>query len=433
MRTGLRLLACATVIGIVLAGCSSKGALATGSDPNGVARSVNVSHDYSAFYRVASPLPAGAPGSLIRGQVVTGVPGVPAGATAWRILYHSRSIYNRDMAVSGYVIVPSGPVPPGGRTVVSWTHGTTGITPECNPSHFDTGGPNRPYLVPDLAAFLRAGYIVAATDYPDPGGLQPYLLGESEGRSVLDATRASHHLPAVHASATTLIYGHSQGGHAALFAGEIAPTYAPDLKIAGVVAAAPATNLSLILSLVAGPAGQGALAFEMYAAWSWSHTYNDLPAADFFTPAASAQMGAITSGCLTHTVSVIAKDHLTVSQVFVPSAATNPVVVAHARMNDPGRVHTDVPMLVVQGTADTTVPPALTDLYVQKMACPIGDKMDYLKFRGVTHGQIPTAAAPTILAWMSGRLHPGSGSPVTCGLPGDARTVTPGSTVTPGH
>ena len=40
------------------------------------------------------------------------------------------------------------------------------------------------------------------------------------------------------------VWGHSEGGHAALFTGELAARYAPDLKLVGVAAAAPATTSS---------------------------------------------------------------------------------------------------------------------------------------------------------------------------------------------
>ena len=39
------------------------------------------------------------------------------------------------------------------------------------------------------------------------------------------------------------VWGHSQGGHAALFTGELAPEYAPELKLVGIAVAAPATDL----------------------------------------------------------------------------------------------------------------------------------------------------------------------------------------------
>ena len=45
-----------------------------------------------------------------------------------------------------------------------------------------------------VQTLLDAGYVVAATDYEGLGtpGLHPFLVGESEGRSVLDAARAAH-------------------------------------------------------------------------------------------------------------------------------------------------------------------------------------------------------------------------------------------------
>ena len=77
-----------------------------------------------------SPLPAAAPGALIRAEPI----GAPAGARAWRILYHSRALDGRDVAESGLVVAPTGPVPPGGRPVMSWAHGTSGLADTCAPS-----------------------------------------------------------------------------------------------------------------------------------------------------------------------------------------------------------------------------------------------------------------------------------------------------------
>ena len=97
---------------------------------------------------------------------------------------------------------------------------------------------------------------------------------------------------------------------------------------------------------------------------------------------------------------------------------------AHARANDPGTVKTSVPMLVVQGTADGTVPPALTDSFVTTMACPIGDTVQYLHVTGATHGTVVFEAAPTIVAWMDARLA-GAPAATTCGQPGDVSVLRP--------
>ncbi len=270
------------------------------------------------------------------------MPGVPAGATVWRILYHSTTIYGADVAESGYVIAPSAPPPAGGYPVIAWAHGTSGFAAPCAPSLFtDSGGGSGPYLLPSLDRYLAAGYVVSAADYQGLGvsdGVHPYLLGTSEGRSVLDATRATRALPGLKTADAVVIYGHSQGGHAALFAAEQAPTYAPDLHVVGVVAAAPATGLSTLISIVGTPTGAQFLPYSIPTSYAWTQTYTDLPESAVFTPAGAAFASAeVTHGCSDQVAAAIESHHLTPSGVFLAGASSDPTVVAHARLNDPGQ------------------------------------------------------------------------------------------------
>ena len=292
-----------------------------------------------------------------------------------------------------------------------------------------SGGGTGPYLIPGLARYLRAGFVVAAADYQGQGvadGVHPYLLGQSEGRSVLDAASAARQVVGLRTTNQVIIYGHSQGGHAALFAAEMASGYAPTLHVLGVVAAAPATGLSSLISVISSPSGRRFLSFSIPAAYSWTQTYRDLPIADVFTPTgAQFASSEVTKGCLDEFAKSIATHHVTPGGTFASSAETNPVVVAHARANDPGNVRTPVPMLVLQGTADGTVPPPLTDLFVAGKACPIGDSVDYLHVPGATHGTVVFVSVPTILDWMESRLA-GDEAPSTCGKPGDLSTLRTG-------
>jgi pimeloyl-ACP methyl ester carboxylesterase len=213
------------------------------------------------------------------------------------------------------------------------------------------------------------------------------------------------------------IYGHSQGGHAALFAAELAPSYAPDLHVVAVAAAAPATNLSVIFNVAPETSSAEVLTYQVEAGWSWAQAYRDLPSADVFTPHGVAAAPGLLGGCMDDTMKAITAQQLTGADLFKPNLSVDPVVVGHARANDPGRVKTDVPILVVQGTKDTTVPPALTDAYVQNMACPIGDTIDYEKFPGATHETIPLVAASAVVSFLESP--PGIS---TCGQPGDSHT-----------
>ena len=116
---------------------------------------------------------------------VTGVTGVPAGATVWRVLFHSTTIYGADEAESGYVIAPSKPAPPGGYPIIAWAHGTSGFAAPCAPSLFTSPGVASAPTSAALDRYLNAGYVIAAADYQGLGvadGVHPYLLGPVKAR-----------------------------------------------------------------------------------------------------------------------------------------------------------------------------------------------------------------------------------------------------------
>src|SRR5581483_9925110 len=203
------------------------------------------------------------PGSIIRVWPLEGGGPSGAGGTAFRILYRSTGLSGEPIEVSGAIFIPPGAPPPGGRDIIAWAHPTSGVVEACAPS-----------LMPDLAGtiwglseMLARGYVVVATDYPGLGtpGIHPYLIGVSEGRAVLDSVRAARDLPDAGASNRFAVWGHSQGGHASLFTGELAASYAPDLKLVGVAVAAPATYLiELFDADKSSPAGKELTAMALY-------------------------------------------------------------------------------------------------------------------------------------------------------------------------
>jgi hypothetical protein len=191
------------------------------------------------FYRAPPSVVAGAPGTLVRQEPIDGA---PLGAAAYRVLYRSTGLDDEPILVSGIVVVPQGPPQPGGRPIVAWAHPTSGIVPRCAPSLaifiFQQ--------IQGLRSMVEHGYVIAATDYPGLGtpGPHPYLVGVSEARAVIDSVRAAGTLPGAGGGTRFVVWGHSQGGQAALFTGMIARTYAPELALLGVAASAPATDLA---------------------------------------------------------------------------------------------------------------------------------------------------------------------------------------------
>jgi acetyl esterase/lipase len=353
------------------------------------------------FYDPPRPLPAGKPGELIR---VEEMPGAPDGARAWRILYHSRDRLGRDVAVSGMVLAPT--APGRGRPVVTWAHPTVGLVDTCAPTRSSD-----PFFdLPGLQQFLQAGYVLTATDYEGLGtpGVQPYLVGRAEAHNVLDAVRAAHRLRDAGAGTRYAIWGHSQGGQASLFAGQLARSYAPELRLVGVAAAAPAAELKELLIDDAGDAG--GIAFTSYALATWPRIYPRLSTKGVLTPEGVAAFPQLTAACIEE-AEVIAAE--LVGKFFARSPLDFPPWPRLLTENTPGKRRTGASIFVAQGTADTTVLPATTEQLVRRL-CRLRDTVELKLYPGVTHPLIGFAAAADVAAWITGRFDGAEPAPSTC-------------------
>ena len=234
-----------------------------------------------AFYNPPKNLPK-QHGTLIWARGATGVAPLADARYTKLVLYSSRTPQGTRDAISGTVAVPRGRPPKGGWPVITFAHGTTGAADSCAPSRDAVGGPlngGTTYINPDLNEWLRHGYAVVRTDYQGLGtpGPHPYLIGESEGRSTLDIVQAARELDK-HVGKRFLIAGHSQGGHAALFAAGEAAGWVPQLRLRGTVAFAPASHVleqTSLLSNLTSPSGFTALAtLVLYGAATQSAQIN---------------------------------------------------------------------------------------------------------------------------------------------------------------
>lgn len=243
-----------------------------------------------AFYRATDSEIAGPVGSLIRKEPRVGA---AAGATAYKVLYRSTKPDGTPIAVSEVVIIPPGTPPPGGWPIVAWAHPTTGVVPHCAPSL-------ALFVFQQMAGsrrLLENGYAIAATDYPGLGtpGPHPYLVGDSEARAVIDSVRTARSFPGLENSARYAVWGHSQGGQAALFTGMIAKTYAPELQLVGVAAAAPATDLAALMTADLNTAGGRNL--TAMTIWSWARVFG-ASMRSVVEPAAMPVVDALVNQCI---------------------------------------------------------------------------------------------------------------------------------------
>lgn len=196
------------------------------------------------FYALPDALPAGRPGTVLRSLEITDP---PAGTLGWKLIYISRSHTGERTALSAVVFVPNRPPAPNGRDVVVFAHPVVGVATRCAPSLDRDFWPR----IPGLARFLRAGDAVVMPDYEGLGtaGTHPLFVGTAQGHATLDAVRAANVFGPAGASTRFVAWGVSQGGHTALFAAQEAESYAPELELAGVAAAAPASDLGRLLDL----------------------------------------------------------------------------------------------------------------------------------------------------------------------------------------
>ncbi len=359
-----------------------------------------------AFYNPTS-VPAGSVhGALLRYQRVGPVPGSRTGATMFRILYLTRTATGSAVLGSGYVAVPGRAPKAGGYPIIAWAHGTTGMARACAPSLFATtlpGGLHHLMLAPYLATLVDEGYLVTAADYPGLGtqGTLGYYSGAAEGYSILDGIRAAQGVATWHASHTVVILGHSQGGQAALFAGQLAAGYAREQRIVGVVAGAPVAWLTGIASGAAANSDP-VNADVLLTVVSWARTYPGLPLDQLLTPSAVAGIGRLTSMC--DTALEAAYLHTSSASVFLPGAAANRVLAALGQANTPGAVPTAAPILIVQGDNDNEVNVSATTSFVTHLCAVQPDRLTYIVYPHATHDGVLTAARSQILNWIAARF-----------------------------
>jgi hypothetical protein len=347
------------------------------------------------------------PGDLLRSEpLATTLPR----AAAWKILYVSTGPDGEPIDVSGVLVAPMAPAPPGGRPVVAWAHPTTGVAENCAPSLMkgvlDT--------IPHLPALMALDYVVVATDYPGLGtkGPHPYLVGESEGRAVLDSVRAAGSIPKAGAGPRFAAWGHSQGGQAVLFAGQLAKSYAPDLTLMGVAAIAPATDLvQLLKDDLDERAGKIVVS---YCLWSWSRVY-DLALDRWVDLAVIPAIDRVANDCVeTEGEGYRAMfDTGPIPSNFVSAEMyTNDRWKSLLDRNRPGQAPAGAPLYVAQGTDDPIVRPAVTAAFVAGL-CRDGAAVQYETLSGVGHIKAGRVSASSAILWMGTRFE-GSRAPDNC-------------------
>jgi dienelactone hydrolase len=357
------------------------------------------------FYKPPKHL-HGKHGGLIWARTQTGRDALKGDGRTELLLYRSKDLHGKLTAVSGSLTLPKGKAPKGGWPIITYAHGTTGVADDCAPTRGYDAGMLTSYAYPLLQKWLKAGYAVVRTDYDGLGtpGVHQYLVGPSEGRSVLDAVRAARAYAPKRLAKRFVIAGHSQGGHAALFAAAAAPAYVPDLKLRGTVAFAPASHLKAqfetIVNVPSPGGGLGSIVALGLRAIDTAIPGLGVPS--LLTQRAAALYPQTRTICHDALSRPDSFGGVPLDQVLDKSADLQPLLNAVGE-NDPEHLRMRTPVRIEQGTADQTVFKQLTDALVDEYTAN-NVKVSYRTYDGISHGAIVNAGADDATAFIRSHL-----------------------------
>lgn len=388
---------------VVLSACGSStsdapSTTASTTSTSGPAATAPATTVSANFYIAPDNLSTLQPGDLIHSSIVS----TTNDFTAFTVLYASRSVSDAPVAVSGMVWVPN--TPTAGNPLVSYAHGTTGIADECAPSK--SNGSGETGVIANI--LVSNGYIFAATDYEGLGtaGVHPYVVGVSEARSMLDIIHAARQL--TESSGKSVVWGHSQGGGAALMAAEVAPKYAPDAQVVGAIGGAPVVELDKLSTVFTTTDSFG---FMFMVAAGFHAAYPDIDLSKVMTQKGLDMVALAESTC----TEVITKARGTDVKTYLLSDTLNTEpLLTHLAENTPGNTPTNVPIFVYHGENDELIPAATSLQYLQRACATGGYNIQRKTYPGTSHVDVLFSASADIQQWIADRFSATTPTPTPC-------------------
>ncbi|RVW03641.1 alpha/beta fold hydrolase [Rhodococcus spongiicola] len=395
------------------------------------------------FYAVPTPLPAGAPGDVLKSESYPPALAVPDQVGPWpsgaqRIMYRSTNAHGQAVAVTGTYFDASVPWSGGGpRPLVVLAPGTQGQGDQCAPSklfaevvHYTPPLDfSVEYETIQAYALLSRGMDVVVTDYEGLGtpGVHSYIDRRAEGYAVLDAARAVTRLPGSRIGGDNPIglWGYSQGGGAAASAAELQDSYAPELNILGTYAGGPPADLRAVAQTIDGSLGTGFLGYSVnsiYAGYPQTRAEID----EILSPYGREVLDDIATQCTSETIARYGLHRTSEwtrdGRSFAELIDTLPNVGAVVDEQRIGRLTPRSPVLIAQGRNDDLVPYAQARTLADDW-CRLGATVEFSIQEippiapGFVIGHVLPAGTvlPYALNWMTDRFA-GVPAPSTCNV-----------------
>lgn len=358
-----------------------------------------------SFYTPPIPLPEGDHGDLIWYRQASATPPGAIASDTWNVLYHSTDGVGEPNVVTGTVLIPQGAwAGSGERPVIAYAVGTHGLCHDCAPSVQLENGTD--YENANIAAALREGYAVVITDNPGytNSDMPSYMVGIAQGHAVLDIIEAAKQIPSIPLSqdAKIAVWGYSQGGQTAAWAGQLQPEYMPDIDLAGVAAGGVPADLIEVGNYGDGKVGSSFLLQVVIGLWS--QYPDDVPLEELANPAGLAAIESVTGSCVFE--SLFEYMHVSISELVIGNPSLEELINTYAHdqlvRQNLGDMPIAAPVLLYHGTADEFIP-LETGLQLKEKYCSRGVNTTFLSFPG-EHIITQFQAASYVLSWLQDRF-----------------------------
>ncbi len=385
---------------------------ATPLSPSGTAHAQIPPPDADPFYAAPADLAAYAEGAIVDSRQIA-LFGLPLPVSTWQVKYRSTDAGGAAIADVATVMVPMLPwFGPGPRPLLSYQIAEDSLGTRCAPSYAlrgggDLGGAQALIDTPFMADALRRGWAVVTSDHEGPQAR--FLDGVNAGHGVLDGIRAARALPAAGLGPQTPItaWGYSGGAFATLWAAQMQPQYAPDIRFAGIAAGGLPSNWPAIAKHVDGT-GQAGLAMLILLA-----AIKDQPnagVADLLNDRGRAMLAADGNACGPDLVLKYMGARVD-DYAAVPDLLSHPDFRAATAGQELGEPAPTVPLYLYHSTTDDVIPPAgFTDLVGRY--CAQGADITYLNSPLPGHNPAAAGEALGAMAYLADRV---AGAPVPPG------------------
>jgi pimeloyl-ACP methyl ester carboxylesterase len=217
------------------------------------------------------------------------------------------------------------------------------------------------------------------------------------------------------------LWGHSQGGHSALWTGHLAAGLAPELTLLAAAAAAPAANLVPIMAAQWGTTIVWVIGPQV--AVSWPNTTPGTPLQGVLSRAGLDNYQRLADECVKPAgLEGAARDQF--GQAFFaidPTTQAQWSALAEGESVPP--MAAAMPVFIAQGTADEVVLPGPNAL-LQNQWCAAGSTITVLWMGGIGHMAAATTAGPEVVPWIADRFA-GRQAGRTCTTPPPVAASTP--------